>query len=452
MINITGRFKAIPFFIAAATFAVVSFMASAPANAGVFVCNETGMKLHVAVGWKEGNAWNSRGWYTLAPQECKNPIAGAMENQIFYYYARNTDNSIQWKDGAESAHFCTTRDRFHFSYAVDPPCEGFNFRKVHTSQPDQHTLRLTETQMDPAEAARNCVNTMRDGRDAFIKCWTRNAATSTQRKILECWDKTKTYASFAVCANQGYLNRDAAAVADCSAKYSDNANLVTCLTNGRLSEQESRFLNCAVSSQGNLASMGSCALAGQLPPEQRRLVECVATNRGSYTNMGLCAAGGYVNPEHRRIADCVVKNSNNYVGMGVCAAGNNLTPEQQVFVQCAVTTGGQPYAFAGCVGTQLTLNELQKCMTDGIGGDGCFGKNNEAVKFVRNAWKDVTRGPGPSNDLVGRDGALVRTVRNNIAGPAQDLARGELGRSDASVWRQVGLPPVKLPKLPKIRF
>ena len=49
--------------------------------------------------------------------------------------------------------------------------------------------------------------------------------------------------------------------------------------------------------------------------------------------------------------------------MDVFAVGNNLTSGQQVFVSCAVSTGGQPYAFAGCVGTQLTLNELDKCIT-----------------------------------------------------------------------------------------
>src|SRR4029077_1054844 len=97
-------------------------------------------------------------------------------------------------------------------------------------------------------------------------------------------------------------------------------------------------------------------------------------------------------PEQQRIANCVLQNKGSYVQMGVCAAGNNLTAEQQVFVSCALTTGGQPYAFAGCVGTQLTLNEIDKCFSRGIGGDGCFGTNNTAVKFVSNAFKDVTQG------------------------------------------------------------
>ncbi len=433
--------------LAAATFLIAAcLMTTAPARAGIFVCNDTGAKIDVAVGWQEGDNWSSKGWFTISPRECAYPVAGAMSNRVFYYYARNADDTLQWKDGAGSAHFCTSTARFYYSYAVDPPCDGFNFRKVDMDQPDQYTLRLTESQMDPTQAARNCINTMQNGRDAFIKCWTRNAATTTQRKILDCWDQTSTYASFAVCSANGSLNRDAAHVADCISKYyaTSGTDLALCLSNGRLSQQDARLLSCAVSSQGTVASMGSCALAGQITPEQQRLIGCVSTNRGSYTNMALCAAGSYVTPEQRRIADCAVRNQTSYVGMGVCAVGNSLTPEQQVFVQCAVSSGGQPYAFAGCVGTQLTLNELQKCFTQGIGGSGCFGTNNEAVKFVRNAWKDVTQGPGPSNDLLGRDGAAIRTVRNVVTGPVGDVVRGEIGGSSASVWRKAGLPRIRL--------
>ena len=82
--------------------------------------------------------------------------------------------------------------------------------------------------------------------------------------------------------------------------------------------------------------------------------------------------------------------------------------------------------YVGCVGTTLTLNELQKCLTSGIGGSGCFGDNNTAVKFVTNAFKDVTEGPGPSNDLLGRDGWVGRTAQNI----ANDLTYGPGASND----------------------
>lgn len=130
-----------------------------------------------------------------------------------------------------------------------------------------------------------------------------------------------------------------------------------------------------------------------------------------------------------------MQNRGSYVQMGVCAAGGGLTPEQQVLVQCAITSGGQPYVMAGCVGTQLTANEIQKCFDQGIGGRGCFGDNNTAVIFIKNYWQDVTRGPGENNEYR-------KAVQRNILGPLNDLATGNIGQSDQSVWRQVGLPPV----------
>ena len=41
---------------------------------------------------------------------------------------------------------------------------------------------------------------------------------------------------------------------------------------------------------------------------------------------------------------------------------------------------------------QFAVSELQKCVTGGIGGHGCFGDTNEAVKAVHAAWKAVSGG------------------------------------------------------------
>ncbi|MGF9763994.1 hypothetical protein AAII07_53680 [Microvirga sp. 0TCS3.31] len=73
-----------------------------------------------------------------------------------------------------------------------------------------------------------------------------------------------------------------------------------------------------------------------------------------------------------------------------------LNPEQQIAVQCVVSTGGTPPAAAGCIASRLTARELTKCLTDGIGGRGCF---------------------GDTNDLVGRDGWLRRNLGQIAGGP-----------------------------------
>ncbi|TIU00666.1 MAG: hypothetical protein E5W55_02245 [Mesorhizobium sp.] len=68
------------------------------------------------------------------------------------------------------------------------------------------------------------------------------------------------------------------------------------------------------------------------------------------------------------------------------------------------------------IGKTIIADELPKC-ANGIGAPGgCVGPNGEIRKFVE----------------------------RNVVGPAKDLASGELGRSDQSVWRKLGLPRVRL--------
>jgi hypothetical protein len=80
---------------------------------------------------------------------------------------------------------------------------------------------------------------------------------------------------------------------------------------------------------------------------------------------------------------------------------------------CSATTATAP-AFAACVGSALTLEEANKCFSSGF--KDCVGPHNDARRFVE----------------------------NNVVGPAKDMLSGELGRSPKSVWRQIGLPRVRL--------
>jgi hypothetical protein len=45
------------------------------------------------------------------------------------------------------------------------------------------------------------------------------------------------------------------------------------------------------------------------------------------------------------------------------------------------------------------MRELGKCLKK-IGGDGCLGPDNSIVKAVNNAVHDITKGPGPNNEIV----------------------------------------------------
>lgn len=391
---------------------------SQAAQAGLFVCNNTGGEIAVAVGWFENQKWVSRGWYRVTPRNCGATLLGALDGRYYYYYADMIGSNLHWSGEADGdgSYFCTTADAFYIdstSAKSHADCNGQVFSKLDVGDSQQYTLTFTESTNDPTTAALNCSSQIGSGIDSFSKCWVRNIATDRQKKILDCIDHTRSKASLAICINKDHMSGDVYKLATCADSYNESKRgdaFLNCIARGQLNEDQARVFQCAVNNRGDYSAMGTCAISSQLSPEQQRIFGCVAQNMGNYIDAGLCAAGGYITPEQSRIANCVLRNSGSYMQMGVCAAGSNLTPEQQVFANCAISSGGQPYAFAGCVGTQMTMNELQKCLTDGIGGSGCFGDNNTAVKFVSNAWKDVTEGPGPNNDLLGRDGFIGRKI------------------------------------------
>ena len=54
-------------------------------------------------------------------------------------------------------------------------------------------------------------------------------------------------------------------------------------------------------------------------------------------------------------------------------------------------------------------------------GDIAIGPNNEIVKFLRNAWNDLSKGPGDSNDAV-KAGQKIAEVLNALS-PHDEAAR-----------------------------
>jgi hypothetical protein len=86
------------------------------------------------------------------------------------------------------------------------------------------------------------------------------------------------------------------------------------------------------------------------------------------------------------------------------------TPE----VVAACSASPDAATFVACVGSGLTAEEAQKCFASHF--TDCVGPNNDARKFVE----------------------------RNVVGPLNDIAHGEIGQSDQSVTRKLGIPHIKL--------
>ncbi len=102
-----------------------------------------------------------------------------------------------------------------------------------------------------------------------------------------------------------------------------------------------------------------------------------------------------------------------------------MNEETRIAIDCALKSGGQPYLWAGCTATQLTIRELTKCFTGRFGED-CFGPTNTIVVGFRNAFKDLTQGLGESNDIVQAGKKIEDAFRQNWEAAARE--NGDVAR------------------------
>ncbi len=160
-----------------------------------------------------------------------------------------------------------------------------------------------------------------------------------------------------------------------------------------------------------------------------KLQECYRNYGNDYSKYPLCMGSSLTNDEETaKVIACMEQQSRtgsvSFYGTAICYGTQNfdLNPEAQIILECGLSSGGEPYTFAGCAGGRLLTREIDKCFQYGIGGSkGCFGKNNDIIKGLRdigeilkldfgennditkhwnNAVNDLTRGPGPGNDAV----------------------------------------------------
>jgi hypothetical protein len=249
---------------------------------------------------------------------------------------------------------------------------------------------------EPLQAAEHCAAFRAKGLDQFANCWNEQMASTRQKQVIKCWNENPhAIGQFALCSSNIRLTATDKRLVGCiGSGRGDLMVVANCAAGNALTPGQRHAAECIAKNRQNPnpSAVAMCIGTSHLSPEQQRLANCAINHQSDAFAATLCVAGGRVNPEQRRLAECVAKNWGDLTGAAVCAGGSRLTSEQAIIAQCAVATGFVPVAAAGCIGTQLAVAELQKCMTGQIGGNGCFGKNNEAVKLVRVAWKGISGG------------------------------------------------------------
>ncbi len=261
----------------------------------------------------------------------------------------------------------------------------------------------------------------------------------------------------------------------CAAANSDpqSNQFKECMVRAMLGQREEAVYNCT-RSQADAALLASCTVGVLGGAKEQQIAndfsQCYSQSNGSYNAMALCMSGKQFDGDRAVFVQCISRQAStgnvSALGTAACYGANklNLNPETQIIVQCAVATGGEPEAFAGCAGGQLTARELAKCTTGGIGTDGgCFGPNNDIVKYLKSGGLQLAQTYGPLNPLVkswnegveniikgAREQGMkqLQQAANNAAAAANTAAQQAYGAIKEAMPRiTVGKPKVTIGKV-----
>ncbi|MDJ0630069.1 MAG: DUF1036 domain-containing protein [Rhodobacter sp.] len=144
-------------------FAVATFLClSSAAQADLRFCNETDADISIAIGYKDGEAWTSEGWWNAAPGDCSTPVSGDLTKR--YYYYRVTSPTMDFP--TENYFFCTSAKVFTIVGDTDCKARGYDrnpFNELDTGEARDWTVSLTAndgetTQEDLEQAYRQTYN------------------------------------------------------------------------------------------------------------------------------------------------------------------------------------------------------------------------------------------------------------------------------------------------------
>ena len=118
---------------------------AAPAAADFRLCNNTGSRVGVAIGYKDADGWTTEGWWNLPSRTCETILKGNLVARYYYVYAIDYDRGGEWMG---QAFMCTRDKEFTIRGIADCLARGFDrtgFFEVDTGEQRAWTVQLTES-------------------------------------------------------------------------------------------------------------------------------------------------------------------------------------------------------------------------------------------------------------------------------------------------------------------
>jgi len=141
--------RAFPGVVVAVVALVAVAASAAPAQADFRLCNNTGSRVGIALGYKDGEGWITEGWWNISARSCETLLRGGLVARYYYLYAVDYDRGGEWSGHA----FMCSRDK-EFTIRGNEDClaRGYDrtgYFEVDTGEQRAWTVQLTESAEQP---------------------------------------------------------------------------------------------------------------------------------------------------------------------------------------------------------------------------------------------------------------------------------------------------------------
>lgn len=128
----------------ASALALWLLLGATPARADLRMCNLTGSRVGVALGYRDSGGWVTEGWWNLTAKACETLLKGSLAARYYYVFAVDYDRGGEWSGRS----LMCTRDReFTIRGVEDCLARGYDrngFFEVDTGEQKSWTIQLTD--------------------------------------------------------------------------------------------------------------------------------------------------------------------------------------------------------------------------------------------------------------------------------------------------------------------
>ena len=116
-----------------------------PALADFRLCNNTGSRVGVSLGYKDAEGWTTEGWWNVSARTCETLLRGPLVARYYYIYAVDYDRGGEWSG---HAFMCSREKEFTIRGTENCLTRGYDrtgYFEVDTGEQRSWTVQPTDS-------------------------------------------------------------------------------------------------------------------------------------------------------------------------------------------------------------------------------------------------------------------------------------------------------------------